>query len=278
MSMDVPYRRVFTCFWRDEKVRLLSGDEQRIALYCLTGPQSNRIGYYILSPGAAAEDLGMVPETFAKGFGRVCRNLSWRFDFGSRALLIPSWWKWNAPDNENQLIGNLKDLAGMPQTPLYKEFLKAETLPQRLRQTFLERCPKPCPRQEQEQEQEQDIKKLMSEDSDELLFENSFSGFDRFWSAWPKHTRKTSKKQCLSVWKKKKLESRADHVIAVVEVMKESDEWKNDKGQYIPAPLVWLNQDRYDCEISDVENVGEQDEDVVAKIQRYREKMKRDGK
>lgn len=81
---------------------------------------------------------------------------------------------------------------------------------------------------------------------------NVTAPFERFWAAWPKHFRKVGKAKCWARWKKDGLDSKADHVIAVVESMKASEKWKEDRGKYIPGPIVWLNQQRWDCELEDV--------------------------
>lgn len=81
--------------------------------------------------------------------------------------------------------------------------------------------------------------------------------FLEFWQAWPKHPRKTGKAKCFKKWMQTVSLSRLAHVVAVVEAMKKSREWSDP--QYIPAPLVWLNQQRWDCELSDIETTEEPD-------------------
>lgn len=81
------------------------------------------------------------------------------------------------------------------------------------------------------------------------LFE---SGFNRFWSAWPKSPRKGGKSECLKKWQKFYCETCADQIIKHLEWMKTTDQWRKDNGAFIPAPLVYLNQQRWDgAEIPD---------------------------
>lgn len=76
--------------------------------------------------------------------------------------------------------------------------------------------------------------------------------FEQFWQAWPKHFRKASKSLCLSKWKKNKLDSQAEQIIKHVNWLKTQDAWKKDGGAFIPAPLVYINQARWDgAEIPD---------------------------
>ena len=72
------------------------------------------------------------------------------------------------------------------------------------------------------------------------------SGFDRFWSAWPIHPRKGAKLACKKKWASTYCETQADQIIKHVEWMKTTDQWRKDNGAFIPAPLVYLNQQRWD--------------------------------
>jgi len=82
------------------------------------------------------------------------------------------------------------------------------------------------------------------------LFE---SGFDLFWKAWPKNPRKGAKAACLAKWNKGYYETQSDQIIKHVEWMKTTGDWKKDNGAFIPAPLVYLNQQRWDgAEIPEV--------------------------
>lgn len=71
-------------------------------------------------------------------------------------------------------------------------------------------------------------------------------GFIRFWDAWPRSERKAAKGKCFTSWKKAKAESLADTIVAHVESLKRTAGWTKDGGQYIPAPLVYLNERRWE--------------------------------
>lgn len=89
------------------------------------------------------------------------------------------------------------------------------------------------------------------------LFE---SGFDRFWDAWPKSPRKGAKSECRKKWIKFLCEHCADQIIKHVEWMKTTDQWRQANGAYIPAPLVYLNQQRWDgAEVPDIKPVDKID-------------------
>ena len=67
-------------------------------------------------------------------------------------------------------------------------------------------------------------------------------GFTEFWETWPSGSRKQAKGKCLEAWKKAHAEAAAAMVKAHVESLKDSASWKKNDGEFIPAPLVYLNK------------------------------------
>ena len=72
------------------------------------------------------------------------------------------------------------------------------------------------------------------------------AGFARFWSEWPRSARKGGKAKCLQVWGRARLETQAEAICRHVGSMAETIDWTKEDGAYIPAPLVYLNQRRWD--------------------------------
>jgi hypothetical protein len=81
-------------------------------------------------------------------------------------------------------------------------------------------------------------------------------GFDSFWRTWPKSKRKEAKGKCLEAWKKWGAERHVDAILAHVGRLKRSQDWTKDAGQYIPAPLVYLNNRRWEGTEEDAGPVG----------------------
>lgn len=69
--------------------------------------------------------------------------------------------------------------------------------------------------------------------------------FDRFWAAWPRHPRKVARQQCEKKWKMAGCDDIADQIMASLEAQKKSKGWTG--GEFVPAPLVWLNQARWEA-------------------------------
>lgn len=70
-------------------------------------------------------------------------------------------------------------------------------------------------------------------------------GFANFWATWPTNDRKQAKGKCLQAWKRANAEPLAELVLAHIATLKASA-WLKDGGQFVPAPLVYLNQRRWE--------------------------------
>ena len=86
--MAPKYRKLDPRIWRDEKFVRLTLEEKLIAIYCLTA-QVNRCGLFAFSPAMAAEDLGIVNETFRDRFDSVVSKLKWHWEL--QGYSSPVW-------------------------------------------------------------------------------------------------------------------------------------------------------------------------------------------
>ena len=101
------------------------------------------------------------------------------------------------------------------------------------------------------------------------LFE---TGFEKFWKAWPASTRKGAKSECRKKWEKHYCETQADQIIKHVEWLKTTEQWIKSNGAFIPAPLVYLNQQRWDgAEVPEIKP-KETIDPALAKIEADRKK------
>lgn len=72
-------------------------------------------------------------------------------------------------------------------------------------------------------------------------------GFDAFWAAWPSHKRKADKLRCLRKWIADGCEPAAELIVGKVRAWAASEDWTKGGGEFVPAPLVWLNRRAYDA-------------------------------
>lgn len=70
--------------------------------------------------------------------------------------------------------------------------------------------------------------------------------FDRFWEAYPK---KVGKEAARSAFRKIKGVSIETLLLALGQ-QKNSDQWKKENGRFIPNPATWLNQGRWEDEMT----------------------------
>lgn len=70
--------------------------------------------------------------------------------------------------------------------------------------------------------------------------------FLKFWSSWPKGQRKQAQGKCWTLWRRSDFDQHAPAIISHVETLKSSEDWRRDSGRFVPAPLVYLNQRRWE--------------------------------
>jgi hypothetical protein len=280
------YRKIYALIWDDEVFSEFSGDEQRVALYCLTGKPTNRIGLFCFSQAEAAEKLKLTLPRFRRLFQNVCKRLEWLYDEQRSVLYVPSWWKWNVPENPNVLKSCLDDLAEVPRTPLIETFAQnVRYLPEQLRETFRKRLvnvwgnvsgtlpqtlpeagPDPFPKQEQEQEQEQERERKREGARAE--------GFEKLWQNYP---RKEDKSKANKAWNKLDWSAELQQaMMAALELQKRSPQWSEDNGRFIPHFANWLADRRWEDETPTLNGPATETEaQVAARITQEREERRR---
>lgn len=70
--------------------------------------------------------------------------------------------------------------------------------------------------------------------------------FEHFWKQYP---RRLDKERCFKIWQKLKLDALSDTILSALETQKNSEQWLQDAGRFIPHPSTWLNQKRWDQEV-----------------------------
>ena len=71
-------------------------------------------------------------------------------------------------------------------------------------------------------------------------------GFDEFWDAYPKCFRKGEKATCKKKWSDSYYFMQKEIIVKHLQWMATTAQWLKDGGSWIPAPLVYLNQQRWD--------------------------------
>ncbi len=71
--------------------------------------------------------------------------------------------------------------------------------------------------------------------------------FISFWTAYPK---KVGKDKAWEAWRRKKSRPPISDLVATVEKQKTSNEWMDQGGKFIPNPATWINQGRWQDQLS----------------------------
>lgn len=222
------YGKISSAFWSSDTIRRLSDDGRLMAAYLLTSSHTTICGAFRLPDGYAIEDLGWpidritatLSELSQSGFATRCESTKW--------VVIHKFLEWNPPQNENQWKAVFKKAAEVPKKASWANGFE----------TVLKRFKRGSETVSTESESETDT------ETDTRTGANAPDGFLKFWSAWPKSSRKGGKSECLKVWRGKKLEAQVEEILTHVELMRRSKQWADD--QYIPAPVVYLRGAKWD--------------------------------
>ena len=147
------YRRVYLRLWRHSDFRFLNDSERLLALYMLSGPQTNQIGCYYFSPALAAEDLGVTVKTLTSRLRSICKPFGWEWREDSRLFYVPSWLDWNRPNGPNATTAWRDEADRVNDPMLRRRLLDAIGMPSSRHSDVVA-----IQEQEQEQDQEQEQK------------------------------------------------------------------------------------------------------------------------
>jgi len=269
------YAKIAPTFWTGKTGKAIKqqGVEAVVmATYLMSSPHSNMLGLFYQPLLYAAHETGLGIEGASKGLQGCIEADFCSFDEASEMVWVHEMALYQIAESLSQADkrckGIQRDYDALPDCPFlgpfFDRYQMAFHLTDRRDDGATEgvlvqapSMPLRCQEQEQEQEQEKTPNPLevaggpSMADPIELL-----PGFVAFWTAWPRSTRKGGKADCHKVWKRRKCEPFADQIVAHVEFMKTSDDWRKEGGSYIPAPLVYLNSGRWDGAEIDASNDG----------------------
>lgn len=119
-------------------------------------------------------------------------------------------------------------------------------------------------------------KKPRTKDEIEEKLRNDNPLFFQFWDLWPK---KQARKDALKAWLKNNCDEHFDLIMKKLPQFIQSQQWRKDRGQYIPLPATWLNKERWQDELG-IE-MGGVDSDIsreAAETERLTQEALRTGK
>lgn len=103
--------------------------------------------------------------------------------------------------------------------------------------------------------------------------------FEKFWKAYPKKVGKGAAEVAF-----KRAKAPVSELLEAIAAQKESKQWKEDGGRYIPNPATWLNQERWKDElprpgetICQAQEAEEKSKEDMDRMRRMLEKMKQEA-
>lgn len=120
-------------------------------------------------------------------------------------------------------------------------------------------------------EENNKLKSLLKESKQESFHSDLFN---KFWETYPKKKSKGNVEKWFN--KNKPSEELVNKMIDKINLLKETEQWKKNNGQFIPYPTTWLNAKGWEDEIIQ-ENLIETDEEETARLMKEVERRKANG-
>lgn len=239
-------------FWIGETGKSLRGNPaaQVLALYLMTCPHANMIGVFHCPMVYMMHETGLDSEGASKALASLIEADYCTYEEASETVFVHRMAAFQIAErlkpDDKRVKGVEREWSNIDSKPIKTKFFAIYSIAFHLPKEGEEQNPIEAPskalasqEQDQEQDQEQSIPTADKSAS-------SFPGFCEFWKTWPSTDRKQAKGKCLGAWKKAHAERDAAVILAHVERMKSSGDWQRDNGQYIPAPLVYVNGRRWE--------------------------------
>lgn len=239
------YRKVDPRIWNDAKFRALGNHAKLVFFMLLTHPNMTALGAMRATVAGLSEELGWPVDSFRKAFEEVLAQGLAEHSGEACFVALPNFIKYNPPESPNVIKAWVGALDLLPECDLKSKCLQraklfTEGLTEGFVKAFREAFAQAMPNQKQEPKQKK--KRTPPTPS------GGADGFNEFWEAWPAHQRKVAKDQCQAKWTKLGCGAIKARIVANVEALKASDKWRDEGGEYIPAPMTYLNQKRWEAQ------------------------------
>lgn len=243
------YGTVSPQFWIGKTGKALRGDleAQLLALYLMTSPHANMIGVFHCPVMYMAHETGLGLEGASKGLQRLVEDGFCEYDEESETVFVIRMAAHQVGENlkadDNKVKGVQKEWAKIGPACLRESFFKVYAASYHLQS---EAPSKPLQRGEKPPSKQLTGTEAGTEQDSPLTPKGETDGFKTFWTEWPRSDRKEARGKCFEAWRKAKCEGVSSSILAHVRFLKTSDRWTKEGGRYIEAPLVYLNNRRWE--------------------------------
>jgi hypothetical protein len=232
------YGTVTPQFWIGNTGKALRGDlaAQVVALYLMTSPHANMIGVYYCPLDYIAKETGLPLEGASKALARLIEGEFCSVDGVTEEVFVTRMAAYQIGEQlqakDKRCLGIARELEKVSSAQLQKGFRAIYSVAFHLPKVGTKLSPSKGPSK--------------PETGAGTGPETYLPGFTRFWEVWPKSERKDAQGKCHESWVKGKAEPHTERIIAHVERLKASTGWTKQNGEFIPAPLVYLNQRKWE--------------------------------
>jgi hypothetical protein len=91
--------------------------------------------------------------------------------------------------------------------------------------------------------------------------------FDRFWGAYPRKVGKDAARRAFQ--KRQPDEALVTAMLAALDQQRQSQQWVREGGRFIPHPSTWLNQGRWQDEVSKTPNLSDRTTALAASSREF---------
>lgn len=243
------YAKVSPQFWTGVTGRALRDDPDAIivAMYLMTSPHANMIGLYHLPKLYLAHETGLTIEGASKGLQRCIEAGFCTFDDASEHVFVHEMARFqigaSLSERDKRCKGVENELAKAPKGALQQAFRTKYADAFHLKKDKGHGRGFKAPTKPRAGT---GAGTGTGTDTSNARDARSADPFDRFWAAYPKKIGKDAARKAFV--KRRPGAPLVDAMIAAVHAQQASEQWKRDRGQYIPNPATWLNQGRWQDE------------------------------
>ena len=247
------YRTIQMSFWTDSKVDdEFTPEDKYFYLYLLTNPHTELSGCYEISMKQMSRETGYNEDTVQRLINRMERvHKVIRFSKETKEILIIHWnrYNWVNQSIKSSVEKNLKKI----KNESFRRYLSNAI-------NGIE---------EEESNKEEEIYKETVQYIETVtatgcphtvgtgcthgggMVSESDIAFESFWKAYPRKIGKEAARKAFAKVKK----SEWNLLVPAVEAQKRSQQWTKENGRYIPNPATWLNQGRWQDELTPAQTV-----------------------
>jgi len=222
--MQSNFRYINTKFWDDVYVQNLNPNEKLLFLYFLTNPLTNLIGIFEISFRRIAFDTGFDE--------KIIETIISKFTKDDKIFYLKGWVFIKNFSKNQKYKGEKLEIAMQKEKKNIPEDILAE----------ISKFRYPIDTLSIPDNKDKDKDK----DKDKAILRMGIEDFTLFWKTYPKHNAKEKAKTNFLKLNKTLL----PEIITAIQKQKESEQWKKDSGQFIPYPASWLNQKRWEDEVT----------------------------